>query len=292
VPGELRPFDVLDVEAGACHRRAGIAVQVAIAGHPAVERCQPLLPAGDASAATDVFEEHQLSIRLQDPARFGQNRRRLVHRAEHEGEDSRIEALVGERQLFGASADDLDGHARLGDLRRQPLCHALVGLDRDDATGPLVVREVGAGPGADLDDVALEIGEQAAAVIGVARPLGPAGHEVVQLAKSRLRLVNAPPELLDLALGRVELPDAVAIELVASLPESDRVLETRTPALELGHDALQLPLRVLERRRLGHRRVSSTRAPKPPWASSTSTRWPGLRSAALRAMMLSVRTIA
>src|SRR5207247_4311287 len=87
---------------------------------------------------------------------------------------------------------------------------------------------------------------------------------------------DSPSELLDSALSRVEPRGAEPVELLAALPERDCLVEARVPALESLDDALQLALRLLEGRLNGHR-VSSTRAPKPPCPSSTSTGSPAAR---------------
>ncbi len=106
---------------------------------------------------------------------------------------------------------------------------------------------------------------------------------------------RAAAELLDLPLGRVELGDAEAVELLAALPEADRLLEVGPTALELGDDALELRAGLLEgelRALTGHSRVSSTRAASPPSASSTSIRVPGAAAPAERTIPASVRTMA
>src|SRR5688500_20399580 len=72
-------------------------------------------------------------------------------------------------------------------------------------------------------------------------------------------------ELLDPALRRVEPLPAELVELLAALPECERLVERRLPELEPLDDLLELLLGVLEGR-LVHR-VSSTVAPKPPSAS-------------------------
>jgi hypothetical protein len=97
-------------------------------------------------------------------------------------------------------------------------------------------------------------------------------------------------ELLDAALGGVELRRADGIELLSPLPERDRLVEARVAALEPLDDRLQLALGLLETE-LGQR-VSSTVAPKPPVASSTSTRAPEATSVLVRTMAPSARTIA
>src|SRR6266545_4682346 len=81
-----------------------------------------------------------------------------------------------------------------------------------------------------------------------------------------LRGLRAARKLLDLPLGSVELAEAELVELLAALPEADRLVELRVAALQPLDDLLELPLSVLERRLRTH----STRAPKRPSATSTS----------------------
>ena len=55
-------------------------------------------------------------------------------------------------------------------------------------------------------------------------------------------------ELLDLALRRVELRAAERVQLLAALPERDRLVERNLAALEPLDDLLELRLRLLEGR--------------------------------------------
>src|SRR5689334_4634777 len=105
-----------------------------------------------------------------------------------------------------------------------------------------------------------------------------------------LNRFDSPCELLDTALGGVELGRADGVELLAALPERDRLVEARVAALEALDDGLQLALGFLEGG-LAHR-VSSTVAPKPPAASSTSTCVPVPTSELERTMAPPARTIA
>src|SRR5829696_986282 len=102
---------------------------------------------------------------------------------------------------------------------------------------------------------------------------------------------DALRELLDLALGRVQLPTAEAVQLLAALPERDRVVQTRVPALEPLDDLLQLSLRRLEGRLVAHR-VSLTVPRKPPSVSSTSTWSPAASALDDRTIPSPARTIA
>src|SRR5262245_8580597 len=101
----------------------------------------------------------------------------------------------------------------------------------------------------------------------------------------------AAREFLDLAVRRVELRSAEGVQLLAALPELDRLIERRLAGFQPLDDLLELVLRALERQ-LAHRRRSSTRAPKPPSASSTSTRVSCSRPSVPRMIRSPARTIA
>src|SRR5215204_3745099 len=77
------------------------------------------------------------------------------------------------------------------------------------------------------------------------------------LTRFRSRSLDALRQLLDLALGRIELAAAEAIKLLAALPKRDRLVQAGVAALEPLDDLLELSLRRLEGRVLGHR-VSPT----------------------------------
>ena len=96
-------------------------------------------------------------------------------------------------------------------------------------------------------------------------------------------------ELLDLPLGGLEPRQAEAEQLLAPLPERNRLVQARLAALQPLDDLLQLLLGRLEGQ-LTHEH-SSTRAPKPPSASSTSTRDPGTSRDGVRRIAPSERTI-
>src|SRR4029079_8545457 len=89
-------------------------------------------------------------------------------------------------------------------------------------------------------------------------------------ADSRLCGFFAACELLDTPFGGMEPVFTEPVELLAPLPELQRLVERRLAALEPVDDLLELLLGRLDGLFFGHR-VSSTRAPKPPSASSTST---------------------
>ena len=83
------------------------------------------------------------------------------------------------------------------------------------------------------------------------------------------------------------------MELLAPLPEQDRLVDGDVAALELADDLLQLAAQLLERRLGGaHGRTSSTVAVSPPPASSISSGLPGAVSAASRRAIPCERTMA
>ena len=112
------------------------------------------------------------------------------------------------------------------------------------------------------------------------------------LSLFRPRSLNPAGELLDLALGGVQALAAEPVQLLATLPELQRFVERGVTAFQALDDLLQLPLRFFEGGLLRVQRVSSTRAPKPPSASSTSTRSPGATAVPARTISSPERTIA
>src|SRR5581483_10329984 len=98
------------------------------------------------------------------------------------------------------------------------------------------------------------------------------------------RRVDPLRELLDLALGGLELRRAESVELLAALPELERLVERGVAALQPFHDAAQLLLCLF----VGH----STRAPNDPSATSIAIASPGATAAAERTSSSPRRTIA
>jgi hypothetical protein len=100
------------------------------------------------------------------------------------------------------------------------------------------------------------------------------------------------PELLDAELGPVEPLGTGAIQLVAALPERERLVEGHVAPLEPRDDLVELALQLLERPPALYGRTSSTRAPSAPRASSISTRPPVGTAPASRKTAPPARTIA
>ena len=104
-------------------------------------------------------------------------------------------------------------------------------------------------------------------------------------------LLLAQAKLLDAELGPVEQLGACPVERLAALPERERLVERDVAALEPRHELVELALELLERP-LAQGRTSSTRAPSPPVASSTSIGLPGATTPASRTTAPPARTIA
>ena len=89
-------------------------------------------------------------------------------------------------------------------------------------------------------------------------------------------------ELLDLELGAVERARRRRGRAPRPVARAECLVERHVAPLEPHDEVVELALEVLERARLRQGRTSSTRAARPPRASSTSTRLPGRRPPASR----------
>ena len=113
----------------------------------------------------------------------------------------------------------------------------------------------------------------------------------------RVRVICTCGKLLDSALGGLEPGCAEAVQLLAPLPEQDRLVDRDIPALELPDDLLELGAQLLEAplgrlADVAHGRTSETVATNAPTASSISTRSPAAVAAASRSAWPPERTTA
>src|SRR5438034_10914919 len=104
-----------------------------------------------------------------------------------------------------------------------------------------------------------------------------ASDESVSSSTGRPRRLDTPGQLFDLAVGGVEARYAHLVELLAPLPELDRLVEIGVAALQPLDDLLQLALRVFE-----PQLAQSACAPNRPSATSTSRASPLATVEALR----------
>src|SRR6266540_338923 len=172
------------------------------------------------------------------------------------GDQGDLAEVVAGTEPSDFVAADLDLRLALADHEETDAALALLGHGLAGVEGALVH-----GAGDRLELARIEAAEER----DVLKELGRFRQGRVIVLRG-LRLFDPLRELLDLPLRRVEPLAAEVVQLLAALPERDRLVERRLPVLEALHDQLQLLLRVLERQR-----VSSTRAPKPP-SSSASVR--------------------
>jgi hypothetical protein len=82
---------------------------VTAVGEEAPGLLEAILPTGQARlAGAHVLDEEQLAARLQHPCCLAKRRRRIGDRAEDQGEDGGVEAVVGKGKLLRRGPADLD----------------------------------------------------------------------------------------------------------------------------------------------------------------------------------------
>src|SRR4029079_17152318 len=183
--------------------------------------------------------------------------------------------VVAGPKLVALAAADRDGRFAAFDHEEAGARLSLV-----DDRGAGLERALLERPGEALELAGLEVGEERDALEELDWCFGHA--RILRLCRFR-----ATREFLDLALGGLQSPAAEAVQLLAALPELERLVERRLAAFQPVDDRLQLLLGLLER----HVR-SSTRAPKLPSATSTSTGSPGWTACGERTVSSPARTMA
>jgi hypothetical protein len=132
-----------------------------------------------------VLEHDQTAIGLQRAPSFGERAVHVVDRAQDAREHDRIDAGVRHRQDLGARVEELDRTGRRGQSGGEPLAHPARRLGRDDSGRASEVPEVGAGPGADVEDHPGQLGQQARAARRQDGPLERPVDAVVQTTPHR-----------------------------------------------------------------------------------------------------------
>ncbi len=161
-----------DAEPGVGDQLRDRAVEVAAAADPSLDRGEPVLPGGDLRIGREsVLEEVQSATRPQHSAELAQGAGDVGDGAERERADGGVGGVIVERQVLTVEADELDGHAACRGTR---LGEASSDRRRFDGEDPVdlgrVVGEVVAGSEPDLDDVARQPGQRAAAWLGEVTP--------------------------------------------------------------------------------------------------------------------------
>ncbi len=141
-------------------RGEGVAVEVAAGGDAALQRGKPVLPAlGGGGVGANVLEQQQLSGGAEHPRDLAGGVGQVADAAQHEGANDGVGAVSG-RGSWSAVPGSTSVRARspgsrLVQLAGEAAAHVGFGLDEHEPLDLLgaVVRQVGAGAGADLDVV-------------------------------------------------------------------------------------------------------------------------------------------
>src|SRR5205823_4263936 len=108
---DIAGFQRLDSEAGRSDQIVRLAIQPAAARKLLPDGSEPVLPAGNARLwRTAVLGEQEPAAWTQDPAYLGERRRGILDRAQSEGHDRRVDAVILDRQRLAGAAHKLDGN--------------------------------------------------------------------------------------------------------------------------------------------------------------------------------------
>ena len=110
-----------------------------------------------------MLEEQKSSARPEHAACFPERTRLVVHSAENERRDDGVEGVVLERQILSRCPQHLRQGLVLAGLALKPAKHRRLRLGDYERVDAVVVREIGSGAAADLEDSAVGFGEQALA---------------------------------------------------------------------------------------------------------------------------------
>jgi hypothetical protein len=166
-------------EARSLDRVEGGAIAVAADNQP-VEPVHSVLQAGQGGVVgAQVLDKQELAAGPQHPPQLPQRPGLIIDPAQDQRRDRRVEGVIVEREIFGRRAQDSGGRAMLTDVSLQPPQHRRLGLryrQRTDVRA--VARQIGPGPAADLEHVAVGAGQQLLPEDVQAGPLG-SGHLAV-----------------------------------------------------------------------------------------------------------------
>jgi len=80
-----------------------------------------------------VFQEQDAAARPEHAPHLGESLHWIVHRAQGEGDDGRVDGFGRERQGLGGRDDDLERHGAATPLPAPEAQEAFVRVDADDA---------------------------------------------------------------------------------------------------------------------------------------------------------------
>ena len=131
---------------------------------------------GGAGRGGDVLDEAVGAAGAQDAADLGEDVGGVGHRAEHEGGDHAVDAVVGQVGALGDTVVEVEVHASALGGDPQPSVHVRVGFDGDERGPGGQVAEVGTHSGAELDDLLGQLAEEAPLVLAEV-PLEVRAHQ-------------------------------------------------------------------------------------------------------------------
>lgn len=111
--GAVAGLHTLDRKTALEEQRVDRSVQVTAAAHPAPERREAVLPDPHVGVRRQaVLDEEQWALRLQDAPHLAQGAMGIGNRAQRPRRDEGVGHPVGQRDLFRARLEPLDGHGR------------------------------------------------------------------------------------------------------------------------------------------------------------------------------------
>src|SRR6266700_2115515 len=153
---EIARFQIVESEASRSDQVIGLAIEMAAAGKPPPNGCEPVLPTGNAGLrCAAVLGEEQSAAASEHPARFGEDRGGVGHRAERESHDHRIDARALDRQCLSGAAQKLHRSRRHVRTLLSEAQQLRGGIDAKDTLGLVSVkRQIEPGSDTDIEDTA------------------------------------------------------------------------------------------------------------------------------------------
>lgn len=185
----LEPLEVRDSKPALLDQPIDASVEIAAATDDVLYWVETILPCRHSGiVAPTVFQKEERPFRLEDAMDLTEGFHGIVDRAERPGADDTVESTVGKRQRFSPDMLDMDGKRNGCGPLHYPLREEANGInDRETHDCARIVREVKAGPEADLQDVAS----------GLSKPLRPqplkllAAHDPIHEARKDVVAVQS-----------------------------------------------------------------------------------------------------
>ena len=212
---------------------------MATVGDDAPDWLDPVLPTGTLwILGANVLGEQKRAGRPEHPTNLGQRASLVVHRAEDDDRDDRVERVVLEGQLLGRRLDDCDVATGFRCATPCPAEHWLGRICNDELVHRWVVGEAAACSNPDLEYPSFRLGEQLPPQPCAVPPFPPGAERVVARSKDPVPQAHVA-NLLD-ARGTVPRPGCDGRVWGQSL---DLAVAGTFEGLSLGHGSLDPPLR-------------------------------------------------